>query len=402
MAKFKVGDEIRILNNVDSQFNKGTIGVIKSNDGSGNREWEVSVNGTSEWFDDHEIELTESKLTKNQRITALENEVAELKVIVHQLRKPSTDVQEALGKADWERGEVEGVIEFEGKQYKKVDRLAREGDVVIITKQSEHTSAFNINKPYKVFNECHIESDNPTHCKNHYGVYNHGRLVDVYELIVEDKQPPIITVAGETRETTHEEIAELISEPKTNNQLRAEIIEKSKVFVENLTKHINCFNYKNETEYGNIDSEVGQWVYNVEFVNDEKKRTIVALLRGQGSNSVYTRGITKCMPGDVFNEHIGKAIALGRALGLDVSEFEQAVQPTESVIGMEVELLKQLTHPKNSPGSIKIICNEGYYPEGGAMCAIDSRVAECSKIINDTNAQYDFVLVGPAPVEELF
>ena len=71
----------------------------------------------------------------NKLIERLEELADEMKVIVHQLRVPSTVTQEEIDKAEWQRGEVEGVIEFEGQQYKKVDREAREGDVVICKNQ---------------------------------------------------------------------------------------------------------------------------------------------------------------------------------------------------------------------------------------------------------------------------
>src|SRR5690625_2531294 len=70
------------------------------------------------------------------------------------------------------------------------------------------------------------------------------------------------------------------------------------------------------------------------FVVNKGKRTVVALMRGELSDTVYSRGIAKCAPGDCFNVHIGKAIALRRALGLDVpDEYINAPQPTEVRVG---------------------------------------------------------------------
>lgn len=120
---------------------------------------------------------------------------------------------------------------------------------------------------------------------------------------------------------------------KTPNQLRAEIIEKAKTFIED-TKNVigaitnkKCYSYK-KTNFTFCD---------VEFIVNKEKLTVVALFKRQLSDGkIITKGIAKCMTTDVFNEHLGKAIALGRALGLDVSEFEQAVQPTEVELGMKV------------------------------------------------------------------
>lgn len=102
---------------------------------------------------------------------------------------------------------------------------------------------------------------------------------------------------------------------KSPNESRKEAIEKAKAFVEDVT-----FNARNKMAIP-------------EFVINEDKRTVVALSRGVNSGQVWGKGIAKCAPVDVFNVHIGKAIALGRAYGLDVSRFEQAPQPTEIAVG---------------------------------------------------------------------
>jgi hypothetical protein len=66
------------------------------------------------------------------------------------------------------------------------------------------------------------------------------------------------------------------------------------------------------------------------FVVNREKRTVVALLKWRGDNNVLARGIAKCHPDDCFNAHIGRAIALRRALGLEVPEaYLNAPQPTE-------------------------------------------------------------------------
>ena len=55
------------------------------------------------------------------------------------------------------------------------------------------------------------------------------------------------------------------------------------------------------------------------FTINADKRTVVASIRyNEDPKDVYKQGRAKCAPGDVFNEHIGKAIALRRALGLEV------------------------------------------------------------------------------------
>lgn len=55
-----------------------------------------------------------------------------------------------------------------------------------------------------------------------------------------------------------------------------------------------------------------------DFVVNADKRTVVAIVGYKDHNEEISKGRAKCAPGDVFNEHIGKAIALRRALGLEV------------------------------------------------------------------------------------
>jgi len=70
----------------------------------------------------------------------------------------------------------------------------------------------------------------------------------------------------------------------------------------------------------------------VEYVVDRDKRTVVALIKD--NSGVFARGIAKCAPGDVFNEALGKAIALRRALGLPVpSEYLNAPKPEGVRVG---------------------------------------------------------------------
>lgn len=254
-----------------------------------------------------------------ERVNDLENEVQSLKLIVHQLRKPSTEVVGALA-IDFEADA--DVLEFEGNQYRKVDREARVGDVVIMTGKTE-SNVIHAGRPYKVDENKQIEGFGVY--RNEHGLNRTPETVDVYELIVEDKQP------------VQHQIAPCVA-AKSANQLRAEIIEKAKVFVKiNSTR-----SHRNVETMKPIDGKGLVSVYfghsdKLEFVVNVEKRTVVALIKGLNSNTLFHRGIAKCDPSDVFNEHIGRAIALGRALSLDVSEFEQAVQPTEVVVGHVVE-----------------------------------------------------------------
>lgn len=248
----------------------------------------------------------------NKLIERFENIVGEVnelmeeaKVIVHQLRVPST-IQA-----------VEDIIEFEGQQYKKVEREARVGDVITYSEIGGGWMNISPNKPYKVYEEDGLfgllfTRDNGGPCRVYGDDSKNGRSsgnVKVYELIVEGKKK----IKGLMIE---------IDAPKSANQQRAEVIEKAKEFVK--LQFVTHWNGSDD-----LVISINGLLHNCDFVTNEEKRTVVALL------SIYStpkkknlKGIAKCMPTDVFNEHIGKAIALGRALGLDVNEFENAVQPT--------------------------------------------------------------------------
>lgn len=69
-----------------------------------------------------------------------------------------------------------------------------------------------------------------------------------------------------------------------------------------------------------VEFLVGDIAPKVEYVVNKNKRTIAALLKHSTRGFVVSRGIAKCAPSDCFNVHIGKAIALRRALGLEVPD----------------------------------------------------------------------------------
>lgn len=91
---------------------------------------------------------------------------------------------------------------------------------------------------------------------------------------------------------------------------------------------------KRDVEYWEYEMPM-RYRYNyVNFVVNKEKRTVVALLKVLAGSKAAKRGIAKCAPNDCFNSHIGKAIALRRALGLPVpDEYLNAPQPTEVRVG---------------------------------------------------------------------
>ncbi|MFJ5965148.1 hypothetical protein [Bacillus sp. NPDC093026] len=105
---------------------------------------------------------------------------------------------------------------------------------------------------------------------------------------------------------------------KSDQQKRDEIIVKAKEDIEDLVRR--------------------HFVSKPDFIVNAAKRTVVALGRSCIDGSILRRGIAKCAPDDCFNAHIGKAIALRRALGLEVpAEYLNVPQPTEVRVGDVVE-----------------------------------------------------------------
>ncbi|MBL3729313.1 hypothetical protein JIN86_06825 [Lysinibacillus sp. HST-98] len=281
MTKFKVGDKVI--------FNKENTHVAKQFDYKINKPYEVqevfpfhhtvqiiNEKGSSHSFDGERFELVETKPTKNQRITALEDTVAkqseeinELKLIVHELR---------------------------------------------------------------------------------------GKKLTTTATVFIDGVPADISNAPEIQ----------MKAKPTPNQQRAAIIEKAKEFIDKHDKdtHIN--------------------------IHDN------AIIAYKLDTADF--GISKCNPSDVFNEHIGKAIALGRALGLDVSEFEQAVQPIEIVKGMEIMLFNSdgkdhksgVVETYNSTADEATFSAEKTYGPYAEKTGFSRCIREHGyKILNDTNAKYE-------------
>lgn len=102
--------------------------------------------------------------------------------------------------------------------------------------------------------------------------------------------------------------------PKSAQEIRDEVVEKAKRDVTDLLN-----------EYQLSEKEVD--------VNQEDL-TVVCKIKHLFSGKELSKGIAKCAPDDCFNVHIGKAIALRRALGLPVpDEYVYAPQPTEVRVG---------------------------------------------------------------------
>ncbi|WP_249275920.1 hypothetical protein [Bacillus velezensis] len=105
---------------------------------------------------------------------------------------------------------------------------------------------------------------------------------------------------------------------------RDEIVEQAKVDVERLKED----NRRLRT-------------FNISLKVNRKDRLVEAVAKKPNSRTAFY-GIAKATPDDCFNVHIGKAIALRRALGLAVpDEYLNAPQPTEVRVGDVVQYSKR-------------------------------------------------------------
>lgn len=171
------------------------------------------------------------------------------------------------------------------------------------------------------------------------------------------------------------------------NEQRKAIIDEAKTFVEATLAEVDeqmgwqTTSIPVYKEYGRL---------RIEFIVNAEKRTVVALARYGNiveDLTVHGKGIAKCNPSDVFNADIGKAIALGRALGLDVSKFEKAAQPSEVVVGQVVDTyLSNGTHHETF--KVARIDGEESFENYDDTCYTPFQPEYGDKIINDTEAQY--------------
>ncbi|ATP95447.1 hypothetical protein CSE15_16505 [Bacillus altitudinis] len=125
-------------------------------------------------------------------------------------------------------------------------------------------------------------------------------------------------------------------------------------------------------------------VYTYDFIVNAEKRTVVALRKLFENGRVISKGIAKCAPDDCFNAHIGKAIALRRALGLEVpSEYLNVPQPTDVRVGDVVNYrnayVLEVVDDSHIPGAkpvstIRISALQG--SGGGYVIIDDSRAGD--------------------------
>lgn len=164
------------------------------------------------------------------------------------------------------------------------------------------------------------------------------------------------------------------------NQKRAQVIRKAKRFIK------KC------------ESTAKSYGYDVRYAVNKGGRGVSVMLLDNGR--IISLKSAQCHPVDVWNKHIGKAIAFGRALGINIREFEDVPQPTEIVPGMDVEL-SGVSGNFYASGRVMSYCEErdtlvflSIYNKGENVLINDGYVVigvrtDGFKITSDTKAKYN-------------
>ncbi|UKS30184.1 hypothetical protein LOZ80_15080 [Paenibacillus sp. HWE-109] len=117
------------------------------------------------------------------------------------------------------------------------------------------------------------------------------------------------------------------------------IVEQAKKDVAELERSSRDVSGKTISFWPKVIDGIMDWIpmQRVEYVINREKRTVVALIKylpNFNDGEIYARGKARCAPDDCFNAHIGKAIALRRALGLTVpDEYINVPQPESVCVG---------------------------------------------------------------------
>jgi hypothetical protein len=230
---------------------------------------------------------------------------------------------------------------------RKVNRKAREGDYVRMNEQKY--GAYFIDG--KIYGPVYKRVGVGELCANDNPVYKdfHNRTSSTVEVF---------------------EVVEAIPKiEKSAKQQRAELIEKAKDFVEAM-----------KDREGNVFDKVGR-LSRLEFYR--KNNRVTCVINPWDNYSKRSTGRATCLQGDVFNEHIGQAIAFAKAKNISIPvEFLEAVQPSEVVPGMYCEHI----HSGSKGEVTKLNAVTNYWDGTGDIWGSSSVNL---KIIDDTNAQYE-------------
>ncbi|MEC1707389.1 hypothetical protein P9E09_06945 [Bacillus mojavensis] len=201
-----------------------------------------------------------------------------------------------------------------------------------------------------------------------------------YDLAVENAREAIEELRLVAYEQGYEDARRQLNAkaPTVSAQARRdEIVEQAKVDLENLAD-------EDGPAYQTEDNEGYPCSCYASFRVNKEHRTVACDLRGVRTGERYKRGIAKAAPDDCFNVHIGKAIALRRALGLAVpDEYLNAPQPTEVRVG---DVIMPSVMKKNTPRIV--VATDAEVNAKANTCCPDSIMAtNKARIIDDSHEE---------------
>lgn len=204
-----------------------------------------------------------------------------------------------------------------------MDNTARVGDKIRIKSISNASvlSGFSVGDVVEVMTNQYGEDDphfrveggktiGYLHKQEKYEIVERWSKIDVVELRNE------ITELREQFSMFKEYLEDIlhIQSPTMPPPKQKTIKEEAREDVEEMKRMMK--NYVDSSVGGNTTLRNRRTV--VDFHVNARKGTVVALVKGIVSGGVLEKGFAKLAKGDVFDEDIGKAIALRRALGLKV------------------------------------------------------------------------------------
>lgn len=247
------------------------------------------------------------------------------------------------------------VVVINGERFRMVDRKAAEGDYFVFFDGGADVAR---GKPYTVAYRygdlTFIDDGGDIRWPDHIG--RHAVLVTVeeakaVETVSEDPADYSKLIDGLTETVAKlalrvtelecrvgalvgfgEDISAAVEKLRADKPItltRDEIVEKAKLDVAKIIDDL--YGERDRAAFFNYGTP-GHMT--VRFEVNRDKRTVEALVGWRYVPGVRDRGIAKCSPDDCFNVYIGRAIALRRALGLEIpEEYVKAPQPTEPRVG---------------------------------------------------------------------
>ncbi|WP_418041102.1 hypothetical protein [Paenibacillus xylanilyticus] len=325
--KARVGERIKIvaaeydINGGTWGYDNGEVHTVISSDG--NHEVNIRPDGTEDseiYVESSEyvtLEQTDFIRINGERFRMVDRKAAggERVIVVN----PDFDADEH---GDYTTGDTAIITSSNTDSY----------DVYYLAENSEGTEIAVYAKEYRVLEPvtsaepAPLLSDKPSSDQAAELIAKLTTRVDSLEKRVAALETP------KSRPATDEEVADVIaklSRAKSPQEIRDDIVKRAKEDLEGVKTPWNVNRDPQPLVY-----TFRHYVVDVEFIVNQNKRTVVALARWRNDGSIVSKGIAKCAPGDVFNSHIGRAIALRRALGITVpAEYFEAPNPTEVRVG---------------------------------------------------------------------